>query len=530
MAFVKMKPPAGVTVGLGADGKQYYLDSRGFVNVDSGSVTKLTNEGWSSVTDMAPGAVLETVKAITDPVNGGITLIGPDGQPIDVGGSYAEASNTAVYAYNEDGSVTKRKMPKRSRILSSGSVWFQPTSLSATGARSVDVYSGGAFIAQNATDTLKPVVMTCLTAGYIESTWTSLNLTVPADGLLQALIYVDDYQNGAASPLSGTIDIKLTNAGGNNTYKFSSTAFKPGWNTLQLWNPAADANHVCNKSGVSYLSASAFNYSAVCTQISLVVNSAALNSRVIFAGIFTQTKVKPMVCMTFDTSALDVFSNFVPAWKARGLTAGLRAGGTSFYRTTPEYIAGLKSAMADGFDVYNGSWTRLNLNTATTAADFAKEVGLQQNWMSRYGFQRGANLFSSAGNASPKASIYRDVFPKFGVSVAKGGGGQGSATFCGPAGFDDPLCLTVKGWGGMTAAQNQVQGLLQTGGILMWFAHDCPVYDWVSPRDGPSVTNGGGMWAEDAPLIADYLKTLVDAGSIDVVSPSQLAEILDGTL
>lgn len=457
-------------------------------------------------------------------------MIGPDGQPIDVGGSYAEASNTAVYAYNEDGSVTKRKMPTRSRILSSGSVWFQPTSLSATGARSVDVYSGGAFIAQNATDTLKPVVMTCLTAGYIESVWTGLNLTVPADGLLQALIYLDDYQNGAASPLGGTIDIKLTNASGNNTYKFSSSAFKPGWNTLQLWNPATAADYVCNKTGVSYLSASAFNYSAACTQISLTINSAALNSRVIFAGLFTQTKVKPMVCMTFDTSALDVFTNFVPAWKSRGLTAGLRAGGTSFYRTTPAYKAGLLSAMNDGFDICNGSWTRLNLNTSTAAGAFAAEVGLQQNWMSQNGLSRGANLFSSAGNALPKASVYRDILPKFGITLAKSGGGQGSATFFGPAGLDDPLALTAKGWGGMTAAQNQVQGLLQTGGILLWFGHNCPVYDGVSTRDGPSVTNGGGMWAEDAAAVGDYLKALVDAGSIDVVSPSQLAAILDGTL
>lgn len=441
----------------------------------------------------------------------------------------AKSPNTVVYAYNEDGSVAKRKMPKRSRILSSGSVWFQPTALAATAARSVDVYSGGAFVAQNATDTLKPVVLTCLTAGYIESVWTGLNLAIPADGLLQALIYLDDYQNGAASPLSGTIDIKLTNAGGTNTYKFSSATFKPGWNTLQLWNPATDAHHVCNKNGVSYLSASTFNYASSCTQISMVVNNAALNSRVILAGVFTQTKVKPMVCMTFDTSALDVFTNFVPVWKARGLSAGLRAGGTAFYRTTPEYKAGLLAAMSDGFDVYNGSWTRANLNTATTAAAFASEVGLQQNWMSRNGLSRGANMFSSAGNALPKASVYRDILPKFGVSLAKSGNGQGSASFFGPAGLDDPLALTAKGWGGMTAAQQQVHGLLQTGGILMWFAHDCPVYDGVSTRDGPSVTNGGGMWAEDAPLIADYLKTLVDAGSIDVVSPSRLAAILDGT-
>lgn len=77
MAFVKMKPPAGVTVGLGADGKQYYVNDRGFANVDSGSVTKLTNEGWSSVTDVAPGKQLENVKSEFDQVTGGSTISTP---------------------------------------------------------------------------------------------------------------------------------------------------------------------------------------------------------------------------------------------------------------------------------------------------------------------------------------------------------------------------------------------------------------------------------------------------------------------
>lgn len=74
MSFVKMKPPAGVTVGLGADGKQYYVNDRGFASVDSGSVTKLANEGWSTVTDAAPGTPLENVKSQIDPVTGGVGI------------------------------------------------------------------------------------------------------------------------------------------------------------------------------------------------------------------------------------------------------------------------------------------------------------------------------------------------------------------------------------------------------------------------------------------------------------------------
>lgn len=56
MALVRMKPPVGVSVGLGADDKLYYIDGQGFANVDSGSVTKLTGEGWASAVPVAPEA------------------------------------------------------------------------------------------------------------------------------------------------------------------------------------------------------------------------------------------------------------------------------------------------------------------------------------------------------------------------------------------------------------------------------------------------------------------------------------------
>lgn len=65
MSFVRMKPPAGVTVGLGADKNLYYVGPDGYANVDSGSVTKLTGEGWARSDYVAPpdGPAYEPVMA-----------------------------------------------------------------------------------------------------------------------------------------------------------------------------------------------------------------------------------------------------------------------------------------------------------------------------------------------------------------------------------------------------------------------------------------------------------------------------------
>jgi hypothetical protein len=71
MALVRMKPPVGVSVGLGADDKLYYIDEKGYANVDSGSVTKLTAEGWVSAVPVAP----ENPKN-TSPVEATKTLTG----------------------------------------------------------------------------------------------------------------------------------------------------------------------------------------------------------------------------------------------------------------------------------------------------------------------------------------------------------------------------------------------------------------------------------------------------------------------
>jgi len=433
-----------------------------------------------------------------------------------------------IYVYEEDGSVLARCMPRKSRITQVGTKLWTPTALSGTAARTVLAYTGAAFLADELT-TGPMVEIVSLDGTYCSANWTGLSIPAQPTGIMQLLVWLDDFQNGAASPFaSGSVTVRLTTAAGGLTWTFASPAWKPGWNTLQLWDPSdANVHAAMNRTGISTTGTKTIDFSQTITGIEIVMTSPAINTKMRVAGLFSQTKAKPMVCVTFDVSAQDVFSNFVPAWYAKNLSAGLRSGGSDAFRASA-YIASYQAAYDQGFDIYNGSWSRLNLNTSTTSAQFAAEVGKQKNWQSRIGLHRGAGLFSSAGNGLPKASIYRDILPKFGLKSAKSGGGLGRINVFGPAGLDDRYAITAIGWPGRTGALQQIDAAIKLGGFVMWFGHQCEIAGAEPPPDSASPGSGGGMYQEDAVYFANYLKGLVDAGTLDVVSPSQLDDILDG--
>lgn len=437
-----------------------------------------------------------------------------------------------IYEYNEDGTVRPRCMPRASRVLQQGVRLWYPTALSGTAARTVLAYTGAAFVLQETgTNPVndQPVEIVSLDGTYCEAAWTGLSIPAQATGLMQVPLWLDDYQNGAASMLGGSVQVRLTSAAGSLTYTFSSTCFKPGLNTIQLWDPAdADVNAVMQKSGASTTGTKNIDFSQTITGVAVVFPSPAAGAKARLYGLWSQTIMKPLICMTFDTSNDDVINNFVPAWAAKGLTASLRAGGPTNASNREQRLAQFQSAYAAGFDIYNGSFVRVNLDNNTTEAAFAAEVGKQKNWQARYGLHRGSGMFSSAGNGLPKASIYRKILPLFGLRSAKNGGGAGRITPLGPAGFDDRYALIATGWGGRSAALAQIRGLLKLGGILIWFGHQCEIAGAEPPPDSASPGSGGGMYYEDAVYFANYLRTLQDAGQLDVVSNSQLEDILDG--
>lgn len=473
----------------------------------------------------------------SDPLTGGSTFSGatsslklPAGETdlSNVGASESVVSGVTVY--NADGTTVKRCMPKNTRIIQKGAQWFKPPGLSGDSNRTVVVDTSGAFIVAEV-DATPGVLMTCLTAGYRTASYTGLNLVMPSDGLLQALMWVPDYENAEA--WCNSIVIVLTGASGTATYTFAGTTLRPGWNTLQLWNPATAAHPVLDKTGVSTCSVSGYNFTDNITAISFSLSTAVIGAITRIAGIWTQTKVKPMLAVTFDTSDQRVFNNFLPVWDAAGFKCTLRSGGGDSYRSST-WNTPLRAAYANGHDVNNGSWSRVSLTQSTTVAQMAREVGLHANYMQGQGFKRGATMFSTAGNAMPKATVYRDVLPKFGLKSAKGGTGLNRCNVFGPAGLDDRYYISAQRYGypdsgsasGINAAKQQIDGIIYLGALLLWYAHDCPT-GRVSVG-GYSTGNGGSIYAEDVPELTAYLAPLVAAGSIDVVTASQLDNILDG--
>jgi hypothetical protein len=443
---------------------------------------------------------------------------------------------TAVYEYNDDGTIRKRAMVKSSRILQSGTLlWFPTTTPTSVTATASVANATAGFILSPSGDgsgnVTPPVQITYNTAGFADVVYNGLSIPAPTNGLMQLMLWVEDIDSLGAGAFAGSFYILISLANGTtNSWVFSSSAVRPGWNTIQLWDPTdADQQAVFNRTGISTSGGTpSFAGGTTITSLTFRAGNPTAGSKVRCAGLFSQTIAKPMVAMTFDTSTPDVFSNFVPAFKAKGLAATLRSGGSNAFRDINfNDVPFWQKALSD---ISNGSFSRLGLSAGTSAAAFAAEVGLQSSWMHRRGLTRGSCLFGSAGNGIPAASVYRSICPQMDITLMKTGLGVGLVKTIGPAGLDDRLAITTTGWPGRTAALRQLRVIQKTGGILMWFAHECPSAGAEPPPDSGSPGSGGGMYAEDAVYFANYLKTLQDSGAVDVVSASQLSAILDGTL
>jgi len=452
---------------------------------------------------------------------------------------------TAVYEYNDDGTLRKRAMPKRSRIVQNGDLMWWPTATpTSVGANATVALTAAGFLASNSGNGSgawnQSVQINYNTVGFTDVVYSGLALAAPTTGLMQMMVWVEDIdtQGGAASAFAGSwyILMSLSN-GGTTGFKFSTSAIRPGWNTIQLWDASdADMQAVFNRTGVSEGSATAPNFASApnITSITFRAANAAASTKVRIGGLYKQTVVKPMVLVTFDTSSPDVFANAGPAFAAKGLGISMRSGGSDAYRDInffdiPFWQKAL-AALDQGHDIYNGSWSRLGLSPGSTAAQFAAEVALHGNWMQRRGLNRGSCLFSSAGNGIPAASVYRSLAPQLGVTIMKSVYGIGLIKTIGPAGLDDRLAITCTGFPGRSKALQQLRVLEKTGGILIWFGHECPSAGAEPPPDQASPGSGGGMYAEDAVYLANYMTGRQDAGALSVVTASQLSDILDGVL
>ncbi|HSI09889.1 MAG: hypothetical protein ACAH89_08585 [Rariglobus sp.] len=327
-------------------------------------------------------------------------------------------------------------------------------------------------------------------AGYASFAWTGLSLPLPANRLLHVPVYLDDFQAPGGYSLSLTV--QLTNAGGSISYSFSTNAFRAaGWTYVPLWDPATPANAVFSKLGTSSVVAdTGFDFSKPVTAIRMVPNNLPAGAKFSVASIETAVKTKPVIVVTDDITDDSTYTQIVPIMEAAGFRGGLRIGGFKESSYSAGNIANLRKAYDNGWDVYNGSWSRGGMSGATTREVFEREVLECKTRAEALGFTRGMTWFSGAGNSLPAQSLCREVAPQLGLKVLKGGGGLGLVNIIRADGADDPVIVTCVGMGGSgTQSATGVRGEL-----TITLAQSRPI------REGTTVSGPGiGAGARIAP-------------------------------
>jgi hypothetical protein len=330
-----------------------------------------------------------------------------------------------------------------SRVLTKPTVWFPVVAPTEKSANVVVTAENTRGVPPLASQTI-----TKTNSGYASFAWTGLSLPLPANRLLHVPIYLDDFQAPGGYSLSLTI--QLTNAGGSISYNFSSNAFRAaGWTYVPLWDPATPANAVFSKPGTSWVvTDTGFDFSKPVTAIRMVPNNLPAGAKLSVASIETAVKTKPLIVVTDDITDDSTYTQIVPIMEAAGFRGGLRIGGFKESSYSAGNIAKLRKAYDNGWDVYNGSWSRGGMSGATTREVFEREVLECKTRAEALGFTRGMTWFSGAGNSLPAQSLCRELAPRLGLKVLKGGGGLGLVNIIRAEGVDDPAIVTCVGMGG----------------------------------------------------------------------------------
>ncbi len=422
-------------------------------------------------------------------------------------------------------------MPDNERIIKHGEILWLPTD-NGDG----DIVGLSDDVVMSQAQSLK-----ISASGWTTLSWSGLDINVPADGLMQLLMHI-------SAGKMGTFSIKLTNANKNAIeYRFANSFYESGQKTIQLWNPSTDAHFVCGGSSNTRVSETGnfFDGSAL-SKIYLKWDNAFNGAAkpIYLDGLYSQTKMKPMICHTVDVSNTNVYRNFCPIFKEKGWSAGLRLWGGTF-----DSLCELsRTAWGDGFDIYNGSLTRLN--PIKTEADTIQEMGVANNLIRWRGFPNPI-LYSSGGNSLPPKKYKQRVAKEYGIKWCKAPDHFYSVNIIGVNGLDAPLYTYVTGQRSYNRMVEQVAGLEYVGGFIMYFWHECvDFYEYgeagqitglgveasrrgLSAGDEMTTTSsasGGSVWTESIQAIADYLEPKVKAGSIDVVGISELNLIMRGLM
>jgi hypothetical protein len=238
------------------------------------------------------------------------------------------------------------------------------------------------------------------------------------------------------------------------------------------------------------------------------------------AGIDLVPKARPALMITYDkingNSGVDGFVDLVDLHRARNLMGGVR-----YYGGYDNFSWGfdiIKYGTDRGFDVYNGTLTRLPLS-GQTLADAYREFGVNDAQMRAGGIVPSA-FYTVPGNASYPAGTFEPVMQAIGVRYSRASGlpivphcygGVCQPYNMGTTGITAPNSKTITQF---------VQGLIDAGVHGSVFAHG--MYAGANPGDGRDMT------VADAIATLDVIASFQNAGLIDVVGCEGMSLILDG--
>lgn len=458
----------------------------------------------SAISDLAQGL---------DPVgvNENNELIGPNG-PI----KQSEAS--PVYRFT-NGAPELVHAPHPSRIVANGG-----TQLFAFNSAAPTMTNGAAALNTSyAWRERQTYALTANGAGNMSAVW---NTALPAGSYDPANHYVLSIYNGGGT--TSGLSISISGASGKSqSWTASGSGLRPGWNLLFLCSPtdnvakgSTTSAGYGNQNGVMNVGASGGGgmANAAVTSISLSFFGAANGVTHYVDCIEVSTKVRPMVCWTWDQAYTDInpitsvanpfLNEVVPAFTAANLVGGVRYHHMIDSGTLGS--ANVTTAIAAGWEPFNGTLTRAT--PVTTAPDMFWQYALNH----QRALQRGVKLSElgspPGNNTSSDSIIGLDALPKMGISFCKGI--SHSAIVHGSHGYGNPQSLGVTSFDGKSSTEilALVDAAIACGTHVIAFSH--------YPKDA--------MTLSELTAALQGLSTRQAAGLIDVVGPATFVRGMRG--
>ncbi len=511
--------PAAVSVAVQDEGAQVSAGAA-VINFRGAGVTASAGPGGAVNVDIPGGAGSLAVQhngAQALASASAINMVPGPGHRFDVSavGSVARivssrlSENPTSYEYS-NGTVRARGRNPADRATAYPSTLHNVTATLPTGnATNLTIAADSTMLLRDN----QVVSVTNVTTAYAPVSFTT-SFAVPASGLFYVPVYMPDYEAGGYNP---TIEINVTCSDSTAVkYTFAATGLRAGaWNYLPIWDNTTALDSAFQKSGVSYTAAAGAIAGKTVTGFNIVRYNMPAGSVWYVGNVTTGKRVRPAIVFTNDVTNNSSFTYFQAALESRGMRGAFRIGGFSESGFTDQgRINFLRAAYNNGHDVYNGSWSRTALNASTTELVFAREVLACHNRAVELGFTRGMTWFSSSGNSLPSQAMCRSFGPKVGYRVFKAPNGIGVINTM-QGGTDENLYATPCGSTTLSALTAAYNGLKIAGGSMIHFSHE---FVAASPT-------GTATLQSDFDAFLDLLKADMDAGLVDVLTPSQFDSI-----